>query len=61
MEVILGSKGKKTKTHSLFYKAHKKVCGGKGGTADIVLVQDPKEYIIEKLLSGVFMNALVPV
>lgn len=38
-----------------------KVWGGNGGAADNVLVQDPKENITGKLLSGVFKNALGPV
>lgn len=35
------------------------MCLGKGGTVGNVLLQDPKGSITEKLLSGVFMSALV--
>lgn len=47
--------------HRSFLKDPQKVWEGKGGAADNVLIQDPKEKTTEKLLSGVFVNALVPV
>lgn len=50
----------KTKIQVLFM-GPQKVWGEQGGAADNVLVQDPKENITGKLLSGVFMNALGPV
>lgn len=64
LEIPRGSHSGKQKYETkiqVLFMGPQKVWGEQGGAADNVLVQDPKENITGKLLSGVFMNALGPV